>query len=254
MHDLGPLVAPAEFPTVYRVVAARLARSLSRHAAMVGTPSRRAAVDIARILHVPADRTVLLPPGVGEPFLSWPIDDLSTRARRWCVLVGAHDERKNPQFLVDLWPEVHRRTGLELHLTKRATATTRRSVAVAPVAGVVTHVDPTDDELAGLYAGALCLLWPSRFEGYGLPLLESMAVGTPFLSTDSGAAAELAVEPAEQIVALDAAVWIERIVTWADGAAARLCQPSYERARVQTWDATADAIADALEQVAARSA
>ena len=97
------------------------------------------------------------------------------------------------------------------------------------------HVDPTDEELVRLYAGALCLVWPSYYEGYGFPLLEAMAVGTPFLSTDVGAAAELAVIPEEQILPLDPERWIERIEAWhsADlselGASVRRNEPARRR-------------------------
>src|SRR5438128_2631201 len=112
-----------------------------------------------------------IPPGVGEPFTSWPLDTPGSVPRRSCVLVGAHDPRKNARFLLDLWPEVRRRTGLELHLTCRSFVTTRPAAPRAQVAdGLIEHIDPTDTELVKLYAGALCLLWPSLCEGYGLPL------------------------------------------------------------------------------------
>ena len=50
----------------------------------------------------------------------------------------------------------------------------------------------SDEELARLYRGALCLVFPSLYEGFGLPVLEAMACGTPVVTTRDGATAEIA--------------------------------------------------------------
>ena len=61
------------------------------------------------------------------------------------------------------------------------------------------------DELAALYRGAACLVFPSRYEGFGLPLLEAMASGTPVVATAAGALPEVAggaailVEPSDPV-------------------------------------------------------
>jgi len=48
------------------------------------------------------------------------------------------------------------------------------------------------EELAALYRGAACLVFPSRYEGFGLPVLEAMASGTPVVATAAGAVPEVA--------------------------------------------------------------
>jgi glycosyltransferase involved in cell wall biosynthesis len=253
IHDIGPLTDPEWFTPAYRALARVMTRPLVTRSARVATPSSRVAVEIGRVIDVAAEHIAVVPPGVGEPFASWPLDDLATRRPQWCVLVGAHDARKNAGFLVDLWPEVHRRIGLRLFLTRRSVVTTRGDDNLDRfhgVPGVDVIVDPSDTDLAELYAGALCLLWPSHFEGYGFPLLESMAVGTPYLSTDTGAAAELAVDPAAQLLPLDPGAWVRRIVDWAAGGAEALREQCATKARALTWDASAAATAALLERVA----
>ena len=100
----------------------------------------------------------------------------------------------------------------------------------ARIAGYVA-----EDELVELYRGAACLIQPSRFEGFGLPVLEAMACGTPVVAVP---------EPALQEVAGDAAVWAEedelgdgirRAVADRD----RLVAAGLERARLFSWPETA---------------
>ena len=251
IHDIAPLTEPQYYTPAYRGLARLLTGPLVRGATLVVTPSSRVRGELLTHFSLSRDRVRVIPPGVGPPFSSTPLDDLERRNGRYCLLVGAHDSRKNAEFLLDLWPELHARTGLELHLTARSFVTVRRLSQVADGSpGVVMHVDPGDEELAGLYADALCVLWPSHYEGYGFPLLEAMAAGTPFIATDVGAAAELAVAPDEQILPLDPQRWRERIEAWHAAGVEDLRRASADRARALTWDAAALQTADVLSQLA----
>jgi glycosyltransferase involved in cell wall biosynthesis len=252
IHDIAPLTQPRHFTPAYRALARVVTRPLVRRSPLVATPSSRVRGELLERFRLEPERVVVVPPGVGRPFNSRSLDDLERRSGRYCLLVGAHDSRKNAEFLIGLWPDVHGRTGLELHLTRRGSVTTSRLQRLedVPGHGVVVHTDPTDEELADLYANALCLLWPSHYEGYGFPLLEAMAVGTPFLSTDVGAAAELAVAPDEQILPLEPERWRERLEAWHSQGVQALREASARRARAQTWEAAAEQTAHLLERLA----
>jgi glycosyltransferase involved in cell wall biosynthesis len=253
IHDIAALTQPDYFTPTYRALARALTGPLLRRSIRVVTPSARVRAELLERSLVREDRLEVVPPGVGPPFDSVRLDDLERRAGTYCVLVGAHDSRKNVEFLLDLWPDVRARTGLELHLTRRRLVTTRQQheLDLAKGPGIVVHDDPTDLELAGLYADALCLLWPSHYEGYGFPLLEAMAVGTLFLAADVGAAAELAVDPG-QILPLERERWIEQIADWHSGDVSALRAESAARARAQTWSAAATATAGLLDRLATR--
>jgi glycosyltransferase involved in cell wall biosynthesis len=251
VHDIAPLTQPEYFPLAYRALARALTGPLVRRSALVVTPSTRVRGELLERFRLGPEQIRVVPPGVGPPFTSVPLDDLERRSGHYCLLVGAHGPRKNVEFLLGLWPEVYSRTSLELHLAYRRGVTTRRLQALgsAPEPGVVVHADPTDEELARLYANALCLLWPSHYEGYGFPLLEAMAAGTPFLSTDVGAAGELAVSPEEQIVPLEPERWCARIEAWHSADLLELREASARRARAQTWGPAAEQTAQVLDQL-----
>ena len=87
----------------------------------------------------------------------------------------------------------------------------------------------------------------SHYEGFGLPLLEAMAVGTPFLSTDTGAASELAITP-DQVLPLCADAWINQLRHWCAADPIDLRSASMAKARTTTWARSAEALSASIER------
>lgn len=244
IHDLHPIMHPSYFvPSFVRW--ARLANPALAHVPRrsVAT-SEHVAAQVVDRLKVRRGRIDLVPPAVGSPFNDALLPGVRPRPRDYCLFVGGDKEQKNLEFVLDFWPEVHRSLGLDLVVTERAVGS-RIGQSARSLPGVRRVIDPRDDELAGLYAGALCLLWPSKAEGYGIPLLESMAMGTPFLSSDVGAAGELAIDPA-QVLPLDAERWVSQITDWRRSGIEALGAACAQRAREATWERSVEQLVSAL--------
>jgi len=94
---------------------------------------------------------------------------------RYLLFVGALDARKDPRALLDAWTAA-RVTHPDLRLLI-AGAPGRQ--APPSMSGAIQLGRVDDEELADLYSAASCLLFPSRYEGFGLPCLEAMACGCP---------------------------------------------------------------------------
>lgn len=245
VHDAGPLLHPQLFERSYVRWARLVLRALAGRVSGIVTSCERTRQELCEHLPVEPARVWIVPPGVSRDFTEVP----SRPAGDYCVFVGGRDQRKNLSFVRDFWPDVHHELGLTLRVVARSGTTTRREDELRETRGVVVVPDPTDAELADLYAGSLCLLWPSRYEGYGLPLLEAMAAGTPFLSTDTGAAAELAVQ-GDQLLPLEAGRWREQLATLACSDTRALRAACRSVASSRTWDASGVALAAALRSAA----
>jgi glycosyltransferase involved in cell wall biosynthesis len=148
------------------------------------------------------------------------------------LFVSAIEPRKRPLAAIDAANAVGRKLVVvgPTKDTELASELVRRG---AEVKGYVSK-----QELVALYQRAACLLFPSRYEGFGLPVVEAMACGTPVVA---------APEPALQEVAGDAAIFTDDLAAGVRRALVerdRLSAAGLERAKTFTWHETARLTAD----------
>lgn len=246
VHDLSferlPAIMGFRDRLLFRTQVPRSARRAER----VLTGSEQTKRDLIEDYAVAEDRIVVTPYGV-DPFYG---PEGPRREGRYALFVGAIQPRKDPQAalealallngdlrLVMVGPE--KRGGQEVRETIRRLGLQDR-------VELTGHVER--HELAALYRGAACLVFPSRYEGFGLPVVEAMASGTPVVAARTGAVPEVAgdaavlVEPGDPVAL---AGGIERALADRD----RLIAAGLERARRYSWAETARKTLDVYREL-----
>ena len=153
------------------------------------------ASEITRLLHVERDQVRVVPPGVDEFLVASGIAgaavDHLVPAGPFFLSVGAHDRRKNLEVLFDGMARLQARgERAELVLCGPGDGLARYPQAGrAPWLRWVGYV--SDAELAALYRRATALVFPSRYEGFGLPALEAMAAGGCVVCADASSLPEV---------------------------------------------------------------
>jgi glycosyltransferase involved in cell wall biosynthesis len=232
VHDLAVLRHPGMFNQwsrrYSRLAVPRVAQAASRLIA-VSEFTRREAVEL---LGVPEERIRVIPNGVGAPFAP----DGPAAEGDYVLAVGTLEPRKNLASA----QEAARRLGVAFRV---AGAKGWGGVEAEGWEGRVS-----DERLAELYRGARCLVYPSLYEGFGIPVLEAMACGTPVVTSAGGATEEVAGGAAVLVDPLDpasVAAGIEEAASRRDELTAR----GLERARAFTWERVAAETREVYSQV-----
>jgi glycosyltransferase involved in cell wall biosynthesis len=247
LHDLSPWMDPHWHQSAGRVKRRTPVLLKLRIPAMVITDSeivRRQAIDRFRI---PPQRIVSVP--LAAPSWLRPPKTRATRGngRPYFLFVGTLEPRKNLPALVSAWREVRRKDNIDLVLAGR-----RRQDA-APLAaepGLRIVGEVADEQLAELYAGALAFVFPSLYEGFGLPVLEAMQCGacviaSPAVQEAGGEAAVYAGNEAELVQ------WMRTATSQPEWLSHRRAL-SLARAGEFSWDRTAQSTYEVYQEARKR--
>jgi glycosyltransferase involved in cell wall biosynthesis len=177
VHDLAVLRRPEWFPRWTRTYAPRVVPRMVRAATRVIAVSEFTAREVETVLRVPHERIRVVPNGVAATFTP----DGPRAGGDYVLAVGTLEPRKNLRRTI----EAARRLGVELRIVGD-----RGWGDVEPGVGWLGRVG--DEELARLYRGARCLVYPSLYEGFGIPVAEALACGTPVVTSRDSAMAEVA--------------------------------------------------------------
>jgi glycosyltransferase involved in cell wall biosynthesis len=158
--------------------------------------SRYTADDLVRRAGVPASKIEVIYHGLDPAFTAVQQSPNVSGSGPYVLAVGGVSPRKNTRRLIEAFSRWRGRGGhrssYRLLITGISLDREYARNGAEPVEGVslLGYVDKA--ELPGLYAGAAAFLYPGIYEGFGLPIIEAMACGTPVVTSTTGAAPEIA--------------------------------------------------------------
>jgi len=194
LHDLNYYLHPEWYSASFRMAYALCATPGLRRADRVVTISNYVFNQARDFLRIPENRLRMVYNGATPMALNQPLQKNTTR---YVLCVGAHPPHKNLVRLIKAFQLVRVDfAGLELHLAGRPHPHMERENRELPALltspGVKTLGYLSDTELANAYAAADVFCFPSLEEGFGLPLLEAMSMGTPVVTSNVSCLPEVA--------------------------------------------------------------
>lgn len=229
IHDIIPMLLPLYRGSPLVRLYTRLVAAGAGRAGAVIADSECSKRDIVKHLGLPAERVRVIHLAAGPRF--HPVEDATTqeaiRAKyalpeRYLLYFGGFDQRKNVRVLVEafgLLKDLYQ-SGYRLALAGSALGNDsaffpsplRTAEQVGLPEDAIRYLGwvPEQDKPA-LYAGAAAFLFPSLYEGFGLPPLEAMACGTPVICSNASSLPEIVGDAAVQVDPSDAVMWAESI-------------------------------------------
>ncbi len=244
IHDAGVFDTPESYSLAFRAWYRSLHLALPRLGAQIVTVSEFSRGRLAARLRLDPAKIGVMPEG-GEHVLRVAADAgvlnrHGLAPRGYALAVGTRAAHKNLGALGEAASLLSSR-GMCLAVAGSVQGSAFSGAADAKGSGVKLLGRVTDAELRALYENALCLIFPSRYEGFGIPPLEAMWCGCPVLAARAGAVPE---------VCGDAALWFDaegpatpaaaltRLLE-EPGLADRLREAGRTRAQLYSWDAAA---------------
>jgi glycosyltransferase involved in cell wall biosynthesis len=261
VHDVIFMKHPDFYPFWWRWYWVRSLRQSMERAAAAVCVSETTARDLEALVPAARGKAVAVPSGIDARFGAI-TDEAAASVRRrlgveepYFLSVGNITVRKNVPVLLEAFEEVRRRKPMTLVIAGALDYGAREIVPLIERQAAVRHLGHVEDEpLAALYRGAAGLVYPSQYEGFGLPALEAMVCGCPVVASTGGALPEtvgdagLLVEPGSAPALAGAMI---RLMT-EPGLREILVGKGRARAAAFTWRRTAEKMMEVFRKVAGR--
>lgn len=256
VHDMIPEILKIDFdprPWLEKTFALLNARRII-------AISENTARDIHQVhAHIPKEQIRVIYPGCSPVFHrrnSGEIDAFRRQhgiARPYFLVVGLRTSYKNIEFFFRAFSLLVGREKLSIVCAGGAPELEKPLRKLAGPA-TVHRIDLTDDELATAYSGALALVYPSRYEGFGLPVLEAMACGCPALAAPVSSLPEVAGDAALYFSLAEVNSLVQALTdVQSDAVRKPLIEAGLRRASLFSWQKMADEMQKELFELASSS-
>lgn len=266
IHDLAPLRLEKKYDAARMFYGRRVVPWLARRADAVLAVSETTAADIRHFCHVDPARLRVVHNGIRHAIF-FPADAAATSARASAItgsdapyflyLARLEHPAKNHVRLIEAFEKFVSATGAPHRLVFggadwHGAESIHARAAASPLASRIHSLGfVSDDDLPWLYRGAAAMVYPSLFEGFGLPPVEAMACGCPVIASHAGALGEVVGDAARRIDPLDIGDMADALAELATGASAgHWREAGLARAARFTWEATARGVLETYLQQA----
>lgn len=208
LHDAGAFRLSSTYSPLFARWYRLMYRVLARRATGLLTVSDFSVGELAEVLHVPASRFAVAGNGCDHVDEVVPVRPDLTVAEPFVLCIGTFARHKNlPETLTALDAAGHRVIVVGASGSDQVFETER----VEPWKHVTLAGRLSDPEIVWLYRRAHCLVFPSMYEGFGLPVIEAQRLGCPVVCSDRASLPEVAGEGAVIVGATDPVAFVEAV-------------------------------------------
>lgn len=219
-----------------------------RKADVVFTVSEYSRIKLADWSGIKLEQIVNVGNGVAEAYN--PLGDSWPSIKPYLLYVGNQKPHKNVEGLIAAYAVSMLRDSVDLVLTGGLSYSVRAAIGRHGIeANVVTVGFVPESELPKLYRGAFAVVMPSRYEGFGLPVVEAMASGTPVLSSNSTSLPEVGGDAVSYFDPDDFESFVDGLnALQSDSFRQDLRAKGLKRSTIFEWDKVANGVLEAINQ------
>ncbi|MER8658946.1 glycosyltransferase family 1 protein [Mesorhizobium sp. M0847] len=244
IHDANVWNAPQSYSLRFRTSYKALLPCLGKTACSISTVSNFSLGELVRLGIVPERRAFVAPNGHEHVFRWKPEHSAATRlaaSRETIVMIGGAAPHKNVKLILDMAERLGK-AGLKIAVVGMSDSDIFKTGSARAEAQNIHWLGRiSDNELAALLMDSLCLAFPSLTEGFGLPVVEAMALGCPVVVSERASLPEVCRNAALYAAANDPQAWFDRFMGLRNSKALRVqfMGKGKARALAYSWRASA---------------
>ncbi len=248
IHDLSMVEHPEWYSSQLRLWYRFLLPRVAQRADAILTASDYAKRSLTSRLGVPDSKVAVIPNGVNlrqfHPCDPTPVRSKYGLPEHYILFVGSLEPRKNLERLLLAWSRLTEFQRIQLVIAGPQPGAAMAATSTRPRRRTRFLGYVPDDDLPGLYAGALFFVMPSLYESFGLTVLEAMACGTPVIASQVGALPEITGNAVMQVdpTSVEGMTEAIRRLVLEDDRRAELRRKGLERACHFSWERSAQQV------------